>query len=117
MQTLPPLPILAMTALGMSWPAWKLRLEATGTGWPQGNTVANPAAAAPAAVTLRATALALVGTLPRPVTWTSMTLPAPIGPPPEACPSTVLFAVRESNNRAGGNDPNEASVMNQALTS
>src|SRR3954447_624938 len=90
-----------MTALGTVSPATKLRLLAVGTGCPQGKTVTNPAAWASVAVTLRLTAVAEPGTPARPLTCSSVIVPAPRGPAPASRPSNVGEPRRVSSRRAG----------------
>ena len=63
--TLPPAPTLATTAFGTFWPATKFRFDAFGTGSPQGNTDAYPAAWACTTVTFSTTPVASIGTHPR----------------------------------------------------
>src|SRR5262245_40990788 len=101
MQTLPPVPTLASTALGTTCPAAKLRFEALGRGDPQGNTVRKPPVAGDTAVTFRITASAPPGTPPRPVTVSCRVESAAWRPSPCADPSTVGLPGRVSSSRAG----------------
>ena len=96
-------PTLATNSFGTTSPGPKFRLDATGTGDPHGDTVTNPASNGSTTVTFTTTAAAPTGTPPRPATTNSNTEPAPRRPPPANNPSTVEFADRVSNNRAGLN--------------
>ena len=73
------------TRFGIVWPRWsRLRFDESGRGEPPGKTVTKPPLAAWVAVTLRATADALAGTVPTPPTCTVSVEPAagmPMGAP------------------------------------
>src|SRR5262245_58879067 len=105
--TWPPVPILARTALGTTWPATKLRFEASGCGEPHGNTVRKPPDEGDTAVTFNIAAPAPIGTPPRPSTVSCRVDPAGRRPSPCAVPSTVPLPGRVSSNRAGTTLRNE----------
>ena len=75
--------------------------DASGRAAPHGYTVAYPSPDAPTTVTFNDAATAPAGTPARPLTCTSVTEPAANTPIPENNPSTVAFAPRLSNTRAG----------------
>src|SRR5450759_3935605 len=87
-----PAPRPTVTSLATVWPATQLRLEASGSATPAGNTVRKPGAVV--TVTLRTTALTEVGgTPPFPATGTFSVVPGPSGPPP-ARVSSIRLGVR-----------------------
>src|SRR4051812_17419098 len=84
------------TRLATVWPGAKLRLEAKGRGWPDGNTVRWEPAVGWVTVTFRTTAdTPRTGTPPRPVTCSETVPPGPIGP------ARAPFPVRVSRMRSG----------------
>ena len=106
------------TALGTTCPVLKLRFDAFGIGVPHGHTVTNPPAGPPIAVTFSETAAPLIGTPPRPATSSSSTDPLDRRPMAWNRPSIVGDdGIRESNNRAGTNEPNDAAGLKWPLTS
>ena len=68
--TCPPTPMPTTTMFGTTWPGTKFRLELPGSGEPAGNTVRKPPAVGATAVTLRATATAVIGMAARPLIGT-----------------------------------------------
>src|SRR5688572_15865660 len=83
--TAPPAPTLAMTRLGIVWPATKFRFDAKGSGVAAGETVRNDADVGAVAVTFNTTAPTPTnGTPPRPVTVKVRVSPGPMAPPPAA---------------------------------
>src|SRR5260370_1232685 len=80
MLTLPPVPTLTGTRLGMVSPAAQFRFDAVGLGWPVGHPVRKDGALVSVAVTLSTTAdTPLAGTPPAPVTVRSSDWPGPNG--------------------------------------
>ena len=73
--TCPFVPSRARTAFGIVCPATTFRLEASGRGNPQGNTVTKPGPLASVAVTFSTTALASAGIPALPPTWRASTVP------------------------------------------
>src|SRR5580765_288997 len=105
--TLPLVPSLVMTRLGMTSPTVKLRFEVSGRALPVGQAVMYPAAVGLTAVRLSTTAPApIAGTPPRPATARSSWLLAPSAPPPANKPSAVAAPTRVSSTRAGTSDVN-----------
>src|SRR5687768_7977721 len=103
-QTLPSVPTLAITELGLVPPVTKLTFDANGRSTPHGYTVANPGAAASTAVTFNTTDAADPGTPPRPATATSWTPSPVITPDPASTPSTVTPLARVSSSRRGSSN-------------
>src|SRR5687768_7301761 len=82
----------------------KLRLDASGRSWPQGNTVTNPAAVGWVTVTFSTTLEALSATPSRGATWTTVIEPRVTGPAPAPSPSAVASPGLVSNTRAGASN-------------
>src|SRR5437879_243618 len=102
MEIRPFAPTATSTRLGRVLPAVQLRFAASGGPLPSrgvGYTVRYPLPVVPVTATLTTTAdTPLVGTLPRPVIWTSMVWPGPTAPSPTP---TGVGPTRVSKMRAG----------------
>src|SRR5215210_862607 len=83
-------------------------LDAFGGELPHGKTVTNPGCVEPVTARFNTTATEPAGTPTRPMTDSSVTVPAPRTPIALNCPSAVVNPSRVSNTRPGTNDTNRA---------